>query len=496
MFAVLAAAVVPGAEAKVTLGTPFKDKMVLQRQMDLPVWGRADPGEKVTVAFAGHSVSTVAGADGKWSVKLPAMEASAEERVLAANDVEVKGVLVGEVWFCAGQSNAELPLVGDNPHFTDREGKMIAQITHKRRVRFAYCSNYQWSAKPRDLYQGSFTAWKEFIPENLSALPSFSAMGVYFALQLHSELEIPIGIVGAYWGGTNIDAWTPREGYDGMATLQKTADYEVVEQEQWNDDRRQGVIGDPHQQPTVLFNSMVSPWTPYAMRGLIWYQGCHNAAEGALYCDKMHALYNGWSKVFRNPGLKLYFVQLAPWSSSWWDIQLAQEKFADEQKNAGMIVTGDIGNTDDIHPNDKGTVGRRLAALALKRDYGFDDIVADYPRVISADVRGREVVVKCSNVKWWGVYNSNWDVAVPFELLGEDGVWRKARLVNSNVGHKHGNPWVTQGRVMGVDLHVFCEDIVEPKGIRHLHEHPWYSSLIADSGLPLAPFIIELGESR
>ncbi len=108
----LVVAIVSTAEAKVTFGTPFKDKMVLQRQMEVPVWGWADPGEKVEVKFGDAAVDTVADADGHWSVKLPAMEASAEGRTLNANDAKVEDVLVGEVWFCAGQSNAEFPLKG------------------------------------------------------------------------------------------------------------------------------------------------------------------------------------------------------------------------------------------------------------------------------------------------------------------------------------------------------------------------------------------------
>lgn len=495
-LAAIAAAAAMTAQAKVELATPFKDKMVLQRGMEVPVWGWADVGEKVSVSFGGNTVKTTAGADGKWMVKLPAMEASSENRVLKANDVEVKDVLVGEVWFCAGQSNTELPLVAGapmayNPHFTDREGKMTAQLTRERNVRYAYCSNYKWSVTPKERYEGEFREWKEFVPENLGTGHSFSAMGVYFALQLHNTLDIPVGIVGTYWGGTNIDAWTPRSGYENMPSLKATAEYEVVNDAGWTDAKRQGVIGGAIQQPTVLWNEMVAPWTPFAARGLIWYQGCHNSAEGAIYCDKMHALYNGWSREFRNPNFKLYFAQLAPWVQSWWDIELAQERFADEEKNAGMVVTCDVGNNADIHPNEKGTVGRRLAALALKRDYGFDDIVADYPRVVSAKALGREVVVQCSNVNRLELYNADWGVQNGFELKAPDGTWKKARILNCNKGARGGNPWYTRGEFEGSDIHLVCDEIDDPKGVRYLHEFPWAGYLYADSGLPLAAFIRE-----
>ena len=492
LVAALATLALLPADAKVTLATPFNDKAVLQRRTPVPVWGWADPGEKVTVSFAGNTASATAGADGKWMVKLPAMEASSENRVLKANDVEVKDVLVGEVWFCAGQSNTELPLVASiNPHFVDREGKMVSQLVHEKTVRYAYCSNYRWSVSPKEKFDGPFTAWKEFIPENLRSDPSFSAMGVYFALQLHETLDIPIGIVGTYWGGTNIDAWTPRSGYEGMPSLKATADFKVVDDAGWRQEMAKPPISGTIQQPTVLWNEMVAPWVPFAAKGLIWYQGCHNSAEGALYCDKMHALYNGWSKEFKNPDFKLYFVQLAPWSSSWWDIELAQEKFADEEPNAGMTVTCDIGNNHDIHPNEKGTVGRRLAALALSRDYGFSDIVADYPRVVSAKALGREVTVKCSNVNRWELYNADWGVQNGFELKAPDGSWKKARILNCNKGARGGNPWYTRGEFEGREIHLVCDEIDEPKGVRYLHEFPWAGYIYADSGLPLAAFIRE-----
>ena len=162
LSAIALTAVLP-AVAKVELGSPFKDKAVLQRGVPVPVWGWADPGENVTVTFAGNTVSAKAGADGKWMVKLPAMKASSENRVLKANDVEVKDVLVGEVWFCSGQSNTELPLVGWHPHFSDREGRMTAQLVREPTVRYAFCSNYQWSPTPKAKIEcNDYPAWKVY----------------------------------------------------------------------------------------------------------------------------------------------------------------------------------------------------------------------------------------------------------------------------------------------------------------------------------------------
>ena len=498
-----------GAEAKIEMGTPFADGMVLQRGMKVPVWGKVVPevntiSPTVTVSFAGQTKSaTTDPVTGVWKVELDPMEASKESRTMTVveetgkwfvdlfssptDTVEIKDVLVGEVWFCSGQSNTEMPLVGDNPHFSDRLGRLTAQMTLKPNIRFCYASNYKWSTEPK-AKAAYKVEWKPFTSANLMTKPSFSAMGCYFALELYGALDIPIGIVGSYWGGTNIDAWTPRCGYEGKDELRETAAYELHDATSWKDEYKKGPISGACQQPTVLWNEMVASWCPMAMRGFIWYQGCHNSGDKALYCAKMHALYDGWSKEFANPGLKLYFVQLAPFSCSWYDVQLAQAKFASEQPNAGMVTTCDIGNGDDIHPNEKGTIGKRLAALALSRDYGFDKIVADAPTLKTCSWEKDRVVLSFDHADGWYLYNRDWSVDVPFELAGADGKWVKAYLVNANGGAKETKPWQTRGEVKGADLVVAADGVADPVKVRYLSQKPWNGGLFAKSGSPLGPF--------
>ena len=510
------------ASAKIEMGTPFADGVVLQREMKVPVWGKVVPEmnaslpRSVTVSFAGQTKTVMADSvTGVWKVELDPMDASKESRTMTVTEesghwlvdlfssptdrVEIKDVLVGEVWFCSGQSNTELPLVWDDAHFSDRLGRLTAQMTKKPNIRFCYASDYKWSTTPKTKADYP-VAWKPFLPENLEASPSFSAMGVYFALELYSALEIPIGIVGSYWGGTNIDAWTPRCGYEGQEALRETATYKLHDDKSWKDEYKKGPIIDKHQQPTVLWNEMVAPWAPMAMRGFIWYQGCHNNDEGLIYSTKMHALYNGWSKEFKNPNLKIYFVQLAPFGVSWYNLQLAQAKFASEQPNAGMVTTCDIGNLDDIHPNEKSTIGKRLAALALKHDYGFNKMIADAPTLKSCKWEKDRVVLSFENAEGWYLYNSDWSVDVPFEVAGADGKWVKAYLLNANGGAKKTRPWDTRGEVKGVDLVVAAdvavdvtadkriEKVVEPVKVRYLFQKPWTGGLFAKSGLPLGPF--------
>lgn len=199
------------------------------------------------------------------------------------------------------------------------------------------------------------------------------------------------------------------------------------------------------------------------------------------------AFHDCWSARFANPDLRLYFVQLAPFAN-WWDIQLAQARFAAEERNAAMVTTCDIGNLHDIHPNEKGTIGKRLAALALSRDYGFSDLVAEPPSVRTCESKGNQVVLTFDRAERWFLYNADWSVDVPFEISGADGVWHRAALVNTNTGLTNTVPWKTRGRIDGRDLVLRADEVNEPKRIRYLHERPWAGFLYADSGLPLGPF--------
>lgn len=500
------AAIVSQAMAEVKLASPFADGMVLQRDKEVAVWGTADAGEKVKVMFAGTEVEATADENGAWRVYLPKMEASKEGRVLTVTSLNpntqtpstqtlstqtISDVLVGEVWYCSGQSNTEMPLVGKNPHFSDRQGRLVAQMTRKPLVRYAYASDYKFSGEPLKVAPYK-VEWKTFTPENLGKEPSFSAMGVYFALELYSALDIPVGMVGSYWGGTNIDAWTPREGYENHPELKETAEWKFVPESEWTDANRKGPIGNKQQQTSVLWNEMVEPWCPMTMRGFIWYQGCHNSAEGDLYRIKMHALYDGWSKKFENPDLKLYFVQLAPFHRTWWGVQQAQAKFVAEEKNAALVTTGDIGNSSDIHPNEKGTIGKRLAALALKHDYGFENLVADAPTLRGICSEEGRLILSFNNAKGWYVYQPDWGVDYGFEIAGPDGEWKKAYIVNVNGGAKERKDWLTTGTSEGRDLILAADGVEKPMKVRYLYSKPWIGTVYADSGLPLGPFEAEV----
>lgn len=467
--------------ADVKLAAPFGDSMVLQREKPVAVWGTADPGEGVTVSFAGKQVSAKADAAGAWKVHLPAMPASTENRVLTVqgkNTITVKNVLVGEVWLCSGQSNMELPLWGGNPRFRDRQGAMVAQVTYRPLIRFANVSTYTWKVKPQT-NPARPIVWHEVNPKTLVS-SGFSATGFYYAMELFHALGVPVGMIDAHWGGTNIDAWTPREGTASRPDLKDILDYPVTEK--FTKEMRKGPVSGPQQQPAVLFNAMIAPVVPYTLRGAIWYQGCHNAGEPQRYCSKMHALYNGWAKVFENPDFKLYFAQLAPWgNSNIAMIQQAQAQFALEEKNTGMAVINDIGNLFDIHPNEKEMVAKRLALHAFKDLYGFKDIVADSPTLASYEIQGDAFVMSFNNATGWYVYNMNRSLDTGFEIAGADGKFVPAKIKKIS----------KSGVVTGAKLEVYADGVKEPKQLRYLYSRPWFGGLYNQVCLPLGAFHID-----
>ena len=499
-------------EAKVELAPVFSDNAVLQRDMAVPVWGKADPGETVTVKFAGQSVQATADADGKWMVKLEPLAASSENRTMEVsgkdNTVQVNNVLVGEVWLCSGQSNMELPLWSGNARFRHRTGDKVADESNYPLIRFSRMVPYGWSPLPRTDFK---MTWAPVQPDNIRP---FTAAGFFFGRELFKNLNVPIGLISSHWGGTRIEPWIPPVGFDSVpelasmarsvnAKLPGTKEFKELNEKAaatyaaWAQETRAAVAENrtppplpaypgelvpyaartqnPHQQTTVLYNRMIYPFVPYAMRGAIWYQGCSNVGDN-LYTQKMHALYNGWQKVFENPDFQFFFVQLAPFTyggnpeklPEMWEMQ---EKFADAEKNAGMAVINDVGDLKDIHPSDKETVGKRLAALALNRTYGKKEMKADSPKLREYKIDGGKFLLDFDFVETWGTVGGK--PAANFEVAGLDGVYYPAGV-----------------KIEGKQLVVSSDKVAAPKQLRYMWKQTAEGTLCNEAGLPLGAFRI------
>ena len=509
MIAVVAAMAALPIFAGIEMGAPFADGAVLQRGMKVPVWGKVTPAQskvlrKVRVEFAGQEKTAVVGKDGVWRVDLDPMEASKESRTMTvsrvspgfffdsvAESVEIKDILVGEVWFASGQSNMECPIWGGNTRYRDMKGGLMTTATYLPNIRYVKSSK-AWSVEPKDLQ----AKWCKFTPESLQLFhredgkrgTELSAVAFYYARELYLALDVPIGILDASWGGTNIDAWTPRSGYDGCdESIKDAAEYPVKADWKAKADKK-GPIGGAHQQPTVLYNGMAAAYAPMAMRGFIWYQGCHNSGESQLYCAKLHALYNGWSRDFENPELKLYIVQLAPWNQNWLGICMAQTQFCAEEKNAALAVTADVGNFDDIHPNDKEIVSKRLAVHALKRDYGFAIPEDDSPVLKSASFADGKATLVFDNVKGWYVYAPDRSRKPAFELAGADGKWQEAKVLNYRKQKGRDGKESDTDYIDGAEIVLSSDGVPEPVKARYMGKPRTTGTLYNEASLPLGPF--------
>ena len=457
---------VAAVAANLELGHPFADNMVLQRDMPVRVWGWADAGADVKVSFAGQTIVGKASSDGYWRVELGPMAASSEGRALVATaagaeDVAATNVLVGEVWFASGQSNMEMGITGDTIRYRDVQGRLVTQWTRHDGVRIARSEN-RTSAKPLRRI-GPRAKWGVLGPDNAVC----SALAWYYAVELHAALKVPVGIVVAAWGGSRIEPFIPEGGF-AAAGLDVSAE----------------------KSPSGKWNWMVSPWTPMSMRGFIWYQGCSNMREKQRYGQLMDALYKGWSAAFENPKLHLNFVQLAPWGDgSIAEMQVIQDNYAKSEPNATMAVVNDNGNIGDIHPSDKETVAKRLVALALKHDYGFD-IKAESPGFRSARASGDLVEVSFEDAEYLYDYpdrNGNW--CKSFELAGEDGEFKTAEIVNYRpYVNLRGERRMSCGSLFGSNVYLRAKGVAAPRKVRYLYRSPWDGQMFNEVGLPLKAF--------
>ena len=263
--------------------------MVLQRDMQVPVWGWADAGEEITVSFAGQKKTTKTNKEGKWIVKLDPLKANGNASTLTikgSNTVTLENILVGEVWICSGQSNMEWSVrQSANP-------KEEATAGFHPWIRLFNVPGHTVSPLPKEEGPGQ---WQVCDPKSVDR---FSAVGYYFGRRVHKDLQVPVGLIGSNWGGTRIEPWTTLAGFESVPELSEIA----KKVKNYKEDTKVGG-GDP----SAIYNSMVNPLTPFAMRGGIWYQGESNGIEGISYYHKKHALVNGWRKAFQNKDLAFYW---------------------------------------------------------------------------------------------------------------------------------------------------------------------------------------------
>jgi sialate O-acetylesterase len=376
--------------------------MVLQRDATVPVWGDAPAGTRVTVRFAGQSVEAAADSQGRWLARLAPMNTSFEPRDLiietSAGQIHtLAGVLVGDVYLLAGQSNMAWPL--------DRSAGAAAAKAQ---------ANYPWlrvfhqapgkgasDTPARDVIDG---AWSTCTPENAGKI---SGVGFFFARELHPHVQAPIGLIHTAMGGTRIESWLDQPTLNALPgtgpyyQLLKRAEENYardeaafkIRQDEYARTRTGpwpefgNALGvDRQKRPSALFYGKVAPLQPMALRGVLWYQGEGNSSnDPTYYQNALISLIGLWRKGFEQPELPFLIVQLPNYAKGdqWPGTREAQRRVAQGVPNVGLVVTLDLGEAEQIHPANKLDVGARTARLAQSLIYS-QPVVASGPIATSA----------------------------------------------------------------------------------------------------------------
>lgn len=373
----------------------FDDDMMLQRDALIPVWGKALPEHDVTVTMStGESSSTTSNSYGDWSLELPAMPMSKSPVQMTITSgkrtFNLSNLLIGDVWFCSGQSNMSYSLQGISGY--DQEIRSSANP----RLRFVTTPSWGSSSIPVEDFQERLR-WEVCEP---STSKDFSAVGYFFGKYLETDLDTPIGLIVSARGGTRIESWAPGLSYPGAA---------------------------------ILYHSDVFPYTKMPIKGVIWYQGEANIRNGSTYTAKMQTLVKEWRDVWGKI-FPFYFVQLASNNYVGDDIYDLPEIWAAQTKameliyNSGMVVITDISTIDNIHPKNKDEVGRRLAFWAEHGTYGVADLVYSGPMVKKIVKEGDKIRVFFDHVGS-GLASRNNQPLNWFEVAASDSNYVEANAV-------------------------------------------------------------------
>ncbi len=468
--------------ADVKLPNIFSDSMVLQRDQQNPVWGKAEPGEAVTVKIGTQSHETKADDQGNWKVVLEPMEVGEplELVVSGKNEIRVTDVLVGEVWICSGQSNMQWPVAASNDFAVEQVAANYPKI---RMINFPQVGRQEpiWSHDDRK--------WKVCSP---STVHDFSAVGYFFARQLHETIGVPIGMINNAWGGSACEAWINRE------TLAKDSQYEPL-LARWNsmeeqfqkleakadkteDDKKQlnnlrGQIFGNHR-PANIYNGVLKSHLGYGIRGAIWYQGESNAGRAYQYRELFPLMISSWRQEWGQGDFPFYWVQLAdymaekgePGESAWAELREAQTMAMDKLPHAGQAVIIDIGEGKDIHPRNKVDVGRRLARWALANEYKVN-IPFRSPQYSAMEVAGNKIVLKFDHVgPGWRPFDVNEPIG--FTIAGED-----KKFVNAQA------KILPDGRI-----EVSAGSVEAPVAVRYAWADNPVCNMYSQTDLPLTPF--------
>ncbi len=470
----------------------FSDHMVLQSGMQVPIWGTASPGERVTVTLNAQRQSTVAQANGKWLVRLNNLEAGGPFQMTLAgnNTITIRDVLIGEVWLGSGQSNMAFTVSKKLASYAGviNEEQEIAEANYPQIRMFTGKSAKTY--EPQTEIQGE---WLVCNPENV---PAFSAVGYFFASDLQNEIRHPVGILTLAFGASTAEAWIRRETlaadpllkpmldhFDAAVQFYRANPAAPAEQAPKPPQTINARPGPPPQQqrdpvqdqhyPTVLFNGMINPVIPYAIRGVIWYQGesIVGGDEGvSLYGHVQATLIQDWRKLWGQGDFPFFIVQLAALDNISNNPRVREGQASVlSMPNTGMAVTIDIGDPKDVHPHNKQALGERLTRIALAKVY---DRKIEYsgPVYESMKISGSTIQLSFSHLG--GGLADKGGPLKWFTIAGADRKYVAA-----------------EARIEGDTIVVSNAQLTMPLAVRYAWDNdPEGCNLYNAAGLPAAPF--------
>lgn len=456
-------------KATITLPSIIGSNMVLQQQANVKLWGKTNNKSRVKISTSWNKIIYKAAPDinGNWQISVSTPVAGGPYTISIADDeiLILNNILIGEVWFCSGQSNMEMPMKGFDRQPVKGTNTILAKASSKTPIRMFTTDSKngvwvrQFSKQKQEDCQG------EWLVNSSANVSNISAVGYFFARYVQEVLEVPVGIIVSSWGGSTVESWMSREAI---------APFGEIDLSKLDNNTR---LDDPSGVPCVLYNAKIAPLTQFTIKGFLWYQGESNRNNVDLYARLMPAFVKDLRTKWNIGEFPFYFIEIAPFAydgangtsaARMREVQLQNMK---DIPHSGMVTTLDVGHPVFIHPMDKETVGTRLAWWALADTYGRTGFGYKAPVYKSMELSGKKIYINVENAE--NGLCPMWTELKGFEIAGKDKVFYPAKAEIETITCR---------------LAVSAVNVSEPVAVRYAYKDYAEASVFNISGLPLVAF--------
>lgn len=449
--------------AQVKLPLFIADNMVLQQQTKVSIWGEAEANATISLkaSWSDKTIETKVDKDGQWIVKVetPSAGGPYEMSINDGTEIILRNILIGEVWFCSGQSNMEMPMKGFEGQPVDEANEYIAKANSQRPIRMFTSANKHSKTRQEDI--GG--EWEMHTSE---AVSKTSAVAYFYAQYLQETLNVPIGIIVSSWGGSTIEAWMDREIINSQ--------FPEISTEHLDKDMKTELPA--HKVASQLYNAKLHPFRHYTIKGFLWYQGESNRHKSEQYSKLLPAFVKQLRDIWNNEELPFYYVQIAPHKYdgsnkiSSVEMRNSQMKCMKTIPNSGAVVTLDLGMENCIHPSQKKEVGYRLAYWALAKTYDRKGFGYSAPTYKDITIEEHKIRVNFDYYSSRSVSPINTQLKY-FEIAGEDKIFYPAKAIVNNKG-----------------VLVESDKVTKPIAVRYAYRNYTEASLFDDFNLPVSSF--------